>query len=131
MGYGLHNRVGGVRSSVEASLFTAASRQNFGPTQRPVQWVTWLFLPGVMRLEREAKHPQVGHRLKTHVDINTKENIHTNSAVQTVNIIQNVIFHRPTASLSRFQVRRCYDGTNTGCFKTYVTDFSWVFSTPK
>jgi hypothetical protein len=34
---------------------------------------------------REAKHPQPGHRLETHGDINTKEIIHTNSAVHVVN----------------------------------------------
>jgi hypothetical protein len=57
--YGLDDRAIGVRSPAGKRIFplTSVSRPALGPTQPPVQWVPWVFSPGVKaRPGRDADH---------------------------------------------------------------------------
>jgi hypothetical protein len=55
-GYGLNDRVVGVRVPVGSRIFSISSRPTLGSTQPPVQWVPGALSPGVNRPGREADH---------------------------------------------------------------------------
>jgi hypothetical protein len=55
-GYGLDDRVVGVRVPVGSIIFSTASRPALRPTQPPIQWVTGALSSGIKRPRREADH---------------------------------------------------------------------------